>query len=251
MHDPTEHVQEHLQHTAAHGDHDEHGGHDDHGGHGHSSRWITAAALTAAILAAFAAISGAFSTHHLVESTHRRIDANDQWSYYQSKSIKSSNIDTRIYMAKLAKAPAPAKDIAKKAQYEGELHDIQERADVLVKISDQHVEDHEIYETCETLFHISIAIVAIAVVAKRRSFWYVSMLTGAVGLVFFVLAATHHIDVEPAEPPAANASASPGAEKQGSGERVSPAAEHSGEAAAEHGHAQGRSENPAPAATAP
>src|SRR5271166_5742753 len=107
MHDPTEHVQEHVQHTAAHGDH-----HDEHG-HGHSSRWITAAALTAALLAAFAAISGALSNGHLTESTHKRIDANDQWSYYQAKSIKSSIIDSRLYAASIAHVPPSKKNIAK------------------------------------------------------------------------------------------------------------------------------------------
>jgi hypothetical protein len=192
MHDdPTEHVQEHLQHTAAHG---EHGGHGDHGG---ASRWITAAALTAAILAAFAAISGALSTSHLTESTHKRIDANDQWSYYQSKSIKSSNIDTRIYEAQLAHVPPSKKDLAKKADYEEQLPEIQKDADALVKISDQHVEVHETYEAAETLFHISIAIVAIAVVAKRRSFWYVSMVGGLIGLFYFGRAYVHPINKEP------------------------------------------------------
>ena len=176
MHDPTEHVQEHVQHTAAHGDHDEHG----HGGHG--LRRITAAALTAAILAAFAAISGALSNGHLTESTHKRIDANDQWSYYQSKSIKSSIIDSRIYAASIAHQPPSKKDVAKRAEYEEQLPEIQKMADALVKISTQHVEVHETYEMAETMFHISIAIVAIAVVAKRRSFWYVSMIAGTVGL---------------------------------------------------------------------
>jgi hypothetical protein len=204
MHDPTEHVQEHLQHTVAHG------GHDAHGGGGHSSRWITAAALTAAILAAFAAVSGALSNGHLTESTHKRIDANDQWSYYQSKSIKSSNIDTRIYMAQLSHVPPLKKDIAKKAEYEEELPEIQKDADALVKISNQHVEIHETYEMAETMFHISIAIVAIAVVAGRRSFWYVSMITGFVGLFFFGRAYMHPIDAEPAEPTTQTAPANPG-----------------------------------------
>jgi hypothetical protein len=198
--DPTEHVQEHLQHTAAHGDHDEHEHGHGHGGGGHSSRWITAAALTAAMLAALAAISGALSTSHLTESTHKRIDANDQWSYYQSKSIKSSNIDTRIYQAELAHVPPSKKDVAKKAEYEEQLPEIQKTADALVKISDQHVEVHETYETAETLFHISIAIVAIAVVAKRRSFWYVSMVGGLVGLLYFGKAYTHPINAEPEMP---------------------------------------------------
>ncbi len=222
--DPTEHVQEHLQHTAAHGDHHDGGGHG-HGGGGGSSRWITAAALTAAIIAAFAAVSGALSNGHLTESTHKRIDANDQWSYYQSKSIKSSNIDTRIYMAQLSHVPPSKKDVAKRAEYEASLPKIQEYADALVTISDQHVETHETYETAETIFHISIAIVAIAVVAKRRSFWYVSMAMGIAGLIFFGRAYTHHINPDP-EPIAQSGSAAPP-----EGGATAPAPAHPGPAA--------------------
>ncbi len=227
--DPTEHVQEHLQHTAAHGDHDEHGGHGDHGdhGHGHSGRWITAAALTAAILAAFAAVSGAASNSHLMESTHNRIKANDQWLYYQSKSIKSSLIDSRMYAAQLAHVSPQKKDVSKKAEYDEELPKIQDLANTLTKISDQHVEAHETYEIAETMFHISIAIVAIAVVAKRRSFWYVSMIMGLVGVVFFGKALTVHVNPEPEEEVVATAPAVPGGE--------GGAAQHaSTEAAASH-----------------
>jgi hypothetical protein len=37
-----------------------------------------------------------------------------------------------------------------------------------------------------TLFHISIAIVAIAVLTKLRPFWYLSVIAGLIGVVFFV-----------------------------------------------------------------
>ncbi|HUO09967.1 MAG TPA: DUF4337 family protein [Phycisphaerae bacterium] len=200
MHDPTEHVQEHVQHTAAHGDHNEH----NHGGH--ASRWITAAALTAALLAALAAISGMLSTSQLTKSTHLRIDSNDQWSYYQSKSIKSSLIDTRIYEAELAHVAPPKKDLAKKAEYEEQLPEIQKRADEDVKLSEKYLESHETFESAETLFHISIAIVAIAVVAKRRAFWYISLIGGAVGILYFGLAFTR-IPPAPAEKETATATA--------------------------------------------
>ena len=82
-HNPTEHVQEHVTHEAA------------HGGHGHGgaqSKWITAAALTAAILAAFAAVTGMLATKHLTESTQKRIAANDQAIYAVWTDGRDSNI---------------------------------------------------------------------------------------------------------------------------------------------------------------
>src|SRR3954464_550398 len=89
-HDPTEHAQEHIQHEAA------------HGSHGGGAKWITVAALTAAFLAAFAAVSSTAATSHLTESTLSRIQANDKWNEYQSKSIKRSNMDTRELIFNLA-----------------------------------------------------------------------------------------------------------------------------------------------------
>jgi hypothetical protein len=178
-HNHTEHVQEEIHHHAA------------HGSHGEASRWITAAALTAAILAALAAVTAALATKHLTESTLKRIEANDNWNFYQAKSIKSSILDSRIYDAKLANQPAAEKDTAKKAEYEKEMPEIQTKAGELEKVSKAHLETHETYEMSATMFHIAIAVVAIAVVAKRKEFWYVSMVGGAVGLYFFGSAFTH------------------------------------------------------------
>src|SRR5580765_4985085 len=173
-HNPTEHVQEELHHHASHGS-----------DHGHGSKWITAAATTAAILAAFAAAAGALATSHLTQSTLIRIKANDDWNFYQAKSIKSSLLDAKIYSAQLNKAEPRKSDIDKKAEYAREMPEIQATAKELEHFSKEHLETHETYEGAATLFHIAIAIVAISVVARRREFWYLSMIAGLVGIFFF------------------------------------------------------------------
>src|SRR5689334_14140181 len=118
-HNPTEHVQEELHHHAAHGHEHE---------HGHGGKWITAAATTAAILAAFAAAAGALATRHLTQSMLIRIRANDDWGYYQAKSIKSSLLDAKIYSAQLSKVEPRKSDIEKKDQYAKDMPEIQARA---------------------------------------------------------------------------------------------------------------------------
>src|SRR6266481_3393938 len=114
-HNPTEHVQEELHHHAAH----EH----EHG-HGHGGNWITAAATTAAILAAFAAAAGALATRHLTQSMLIRIRANDDWGYYQAKSIKSSLLDAKIYSAQLSKVEPRKSDVDTKSDYAREMPEI-------------------------------------------------------------------------------------------------------------------------------
>src|SRR3989442_265063 len=57
----------------------------------HESRekWITGVALTAAILAALAAITSLLSGHHEHESMMLQMKTSDTWSEYQAKKIKT------------------------------------------------------------------------------------------------------------------------------------------------------------------
>ena len=174
-HNHTEHVQEEITHHASHGP----------DGHDHHAKWITASATTAAIVAAFAAGAGALATKHETESTIIRIKANDDWNYYQAKSIKSSLLEAKIYSATLNKVEPRKVDVEKRAEYSRQMPEIQVRARDLEKLSRAHLETHEAFEGAATLFHIAIAIVAIAVVAKRKAFWYISMVVGLVGILVF------------------------------------------------------------------
>ena len=151
-----------------------------------ANSWRSAA--TAAILAAFAATTAALATSHLTQSTLIRIKANDDWSYYQAKSIKASILEAKIYSAEINKVEPRKADRDKKADYAREMPEIQSRARDLEKLARAHLETHETYEGSATLFHIAIAIVAIAVVARRRTFWYLSIGVGVVGVFFFVKA---------------------------------------------------------------
>jgi len=47
---------------------------------------------------------------------------------------------------------------------------------------------HEVFARGVTMFQIAIAIAAISALTRKRSFWFVSLIFGAVGCVFLVLA---------------------------------------------------------------
>src|SRR5882672_4796706 len=184
-HNPTEHAQESIHH---------------HASHGPGGRWITAAATTAAILAALAATAGALATRHLTQSTLIRIKANDDWNFYQAKSIKSSLLDAKIYSAQLSKVEPRKADIDRKSEYAVEMPEIQKTARELEKLSKEQLETHETFEGAATLFHIAIAVVAVSVVARRKEFWYLSMVGGAIGIVFFGKALLHFLLLLKEEP---------------------------------------------------
>jgi hypothetical protein len=235
-HNPTEHVQEELQHHAIHShddttqlqrkpnaDHD----HDHDHGQGRHGKWITAAATTAAILAALAAAAGALATMHLTQSMLIRIRANDDWSYYQAKSIKSSLLDAKIYSAQLSKVEPRKSDVDKKNEYAKQMPEIQVSARSLEKLSREHLETHETYEISATMFHIAIAVVAIAVVARRKEFWYLSMAGGVLGLFFLTKAVIH-------SPPSMEEEKEPPGVAASSGAAEHKSAEGASEKAAEH-----------------
>ncbi len=125
---PLEHLHEEIHHSAEHS----------------RERWISWVALSTAILAVLAAIAGLLSGRYVNEAMMNQIEASDQWSYYQAKSIKASVLDAKI---SLASTPNES-DQSKRDRY----------------------------------------VAAISALTKRPRFWIVSLLFGAVGCAFLVLA---------------------------------------------------------------
>src|SRR5207244_13657655 len=101
---PLEHLQEHVHHSAEHG----------------GVAWISWVALSTALLAVLAAIAGLLSGKHANEAMMNQIEASDQWSYYQAKSIKAAVLD-----AKIALSGMPSEqDRKKNAKYQEEESEI-------------------------------------------------------------------------------------------------------------------------------
>jgi hypothetical protein len=155
--------------------------------------WINWAAATAAALAALAAISGALSNHYLTVSSRDQIQSNDDWSYYQAKSIKASVLRSKIDVLSALNKPVTEPDQAKLREYEHDLDQIKEKAEKQEASSEAKLVRHEILERGVTLFHIGIAVVAIAVLTRRPAFWYTSVVAGIVGIAMLVQAFWLHI----------------------------------------------------------
>jgi hypothetical protein len=169
---PLEDLQEHVHHTAEHS----------------GATWISWVALSTAILAVLAAIAGLLSGKHANEAMMSQIEASDQWSYYQAKSIKASVLDAKIALA----TAADEKDRAKAARYEEEQTEIKSEAEHKEKKAKINFHRHEVFARGVTMFQIAIAVAAISALTKKRKFWIVSLLFGAVGCVFLVLGAVAH-----------------------------------------------------------
>ena len=164
-----------------------------HQAHESTQRWISGAALTAAFLAALAAITGSLASTHLTESSRDQIQSNDDWSYYQAKGIKAGVLRSKIELLAALGKPESEDDKKKLHQYEGDQEETQKRAKERAAASDAHLHTHEVLERGVTLFHIAIAVVAISVLTRRKLFWFTSLAFGTAGIVFMIQGLLSHI----------------------------------------------------------
>jgi hypothetical protein len=169
---PLEPVHEQVHHAAEHS----------------RERWISWVALSTAILAALAAIAGLLSGRHVNEAMISQIEASDQWNYYQAKSIKASVLDAKMSLS----GTASAEDRAKAARYEKQQEEIKAEADRKEAAAKSNFHKHEIFAGGVTMFQIAIAIAAISALTRRRPFWVVSLVFGAIGCAFLLVAAITH-----------------------------------------------------------
>jgi len=165
---PLEHLHEQIHHKAEHS----------------GETWISWVALSTAILAVLAAIAGLLSGQHVNEAMMSQIEASNQRNYYQAKSIKASVLDAKM---SLAGAPNES-DQSKHDRYEKEQEQIKSEAERKEAAAKSNFHKHEVFARGVTMFQIAIAIAAISALTRKRSFWFVSLIFGAVGCVFLVLA---------------------------------------------------------------
>jgi hypothetical protein len=166
---PLEHLHEQTHETAKHS----------------GEAWISGVALSTAILAVLAAIASLLSGEHANEAMLNQIEASNQWSYYQAKSIKAAVLDAKMTFT----GASDESDQSKRARYEKEQQEIRSEAEHKEAAAKSYFHKHEVFARGVTMFQIAIAIAAISALTKKRSFWLVSLVFGAFGCAFLVLAA--------------------------------------------------------------
>jgi hypothetical protein len=156
----------------------------EHGG----ERWIAWVALSTAVLAVFAAITGLLSGAHANEAMMSQIESSDQWAYYQAKGIKAAVLDAKMSLS----GNATEQDHAKAEKYADEQKEIQKEAQTKEGEAKANFHQHETFAKGVTMFQIAIAVAAISALTKRKGYWFVSIVIGAVGCVFLVLGFVTH-----------------------------------------------------------
>jgi len=169
---PLEHLHEEIHHHAEHG----------------GPPWISWVALSTAILAVLAAITGLLSGKHANEAMMSQIEAADQWAYYQAKGIKAAVLDAKMTLS----GTVTEQDQQKAEKYKEEQAEIQDEARHKEAEAKGHFHQHEIFAHGVTFFQIAIAIAAISALTRRQRYWFVSLVLGGIGCVLLVLGWVAH-----------------------------------------------------------
>ncbi len=169
---PTEHLHEQIHEAAE--------------GHEHRAGFNMQVALSTAILAVVAAVAALLAGHAANEALLEQIKASDQWSYYQSKSIKENVLSTKLALIVAMGKTIEGADAKKLAEYKTEMEEIKTEAEAKEAESAGHMKQHVTLARSVTLFQIAIALAAVAVLTKKRPLWLVSLALGAAGACFFV-----------------------------------------------------------------
>jgi hypothetical protein len=175
---PTEHLHETI-HEKAHG----HG----HGEGGEAPpAWISQVALSAAILAVLAAVAALQAGHHANEAMLDQMQATDQWSLFQAKSIKRSLVETKIDILTQLGKEQREEDKKNIERYEKEKEKVEEQAREKEHHAEHHMAHHVVLARAVTVFQVAIALSAISALTRKKLVWFGSVAVGILGTVFLV-----------------------------------------------------------------
>ena len=164
--------------------------------------WFTYMALTTILIAVTATLStfkgGGFSTRSLLNQTK----ASDQWSYFQSKSIKSYIFDMRrenleLQMESLENQKGNEALVSryrdKIEQYKKNIQKYEEEKEVIKKdaegfenLRDESKKHSEKFGIAVIFLQISILLSSIATLSKKKFVWYSSLILGVLGILYFL-----------------------------------------------------------------
>jgi lipopolysaccharide export LptBFGC system permease protein LptF len=150
--------------------------------------WIMGVALSTSLLAVLAAIASLLAGHYANEGVLEQLEASNQWSFYQSKSVKENLLHTKGDILEALGKVAPEKDLEKLSDYRREQEEIRLEAGRLAKESKHHMRLHARLARSVTLFQIAIGVSAIAVLTRRKRFWLLGLGFGMGGFVLLVTA---------------------------------------------------------------
>jgi hypothetical protein len=159
--------------------------------------WLNWLAISTIILSASATLGGAKSAGYSGRAMMAQSQASDQWAFYQAKSIKEHAFEMQGDLLEIESASA-ATD--KKANYQpkiteystavvkyrGEREEIKAKAESLEKNRDLSQRIGGVFGMAVIYLQIGITLSALAALLKKKPVWWISLIIGAFGMLYFV-----------------------------------------------------------------
>lgn len=164
-------------------------------------RWLNYLATITVLLALGATLStlrvGSYSNRSILRQTQ----ASNQWSYFQAKSIKSylyelqrERLEIELKQLRSTAPKEAIEEYEKKIEsyskklktYDEEKAEIQAEAKNLESQRDVAVLHSQAFGVATILLQLAILLSSIAALMKKKMVWYLGLVLGAVGAVYFV-----------------------------------------------------------------
>ena len=162
-------------------------------------RWLNYLSLSTVILAVCATLAtfkgGSFSTRSVMSQTQ----ADDQWAFYQAKGLKASlyeiqkerlemelqegTVATPVGIASHKEKIAAYTD--KITRYTSEKNVIEEEAKHMEIVREDAQRHAQVFGIAVIFLQIAILLSSIAALLKKKMVWYLGVVLGLVGVVYF------------------------------------------------------------------
>lgn len=158
--------------------------------------WLNYLSVTTVLIALCTTLSTYKGGNYSSQALLSEIKANDQWALYQSKSIKSYLYEIQLENLKsdLSSAGGDKADTMKKRirsyeqhviKYKEDREQISREAKKLEADRDVSSNHSNAFGLAVVFLEISILLASIAALLKKKMLWYISMLPGMIGLLYF------------------------------------------------------------------
>ena len=157
--------------------------------HGHENPSLAPISVTMAILAVFVAVVSLMGHRAHTEELLFQNRATDQWAYYQAKNIRRHNYEMAVDLLSMVefKDKAQADKVREKYQKEAERYtkeqaEIEEQAKDLEKESALAQRKANRFDLGEVFLEVALVISSLALLSRKRIFWFLGIVSGLVGL---------------------------------------------------------------------
>jgi hypothetical protein len=158
--------------------------------HGRENPSLAPISVTMAILAVFVAVVSLMGHRAHTEELLLQNRATDQWAYYQAKNIRRHNYEMAVDLLSMVefKDKAQADKVREKYQKEAERYtkeqaEIEEQAKDLEKESALAQRKANRFDFGEVFLEIALVISSLALLSRKRVFWFLGIVSGLTGLV--------------------------------------------------------------------